>query len=100
MVKNVIRYIYDIFNIIIYVYKLINNSYNYVCIWKGDYMKPLIGIVSKPYKGNIWNYIQAVDEIREVLVDNGARVISIIPQGISIDSNYDNYPNYENYDLF
>ena len=62
-------------------------------------MKPLIGIVSKPYKGNIWNYIQAVDEIREALIVNGARVISIIPQGISIDSNYDNYPNYENYDL-
>lgn len=62
-------------------------------------MKPLIGIVSKPYKGQIWNYIQAVDEIREALIDNGARVISIIPQGDSTYSDYDNYPNKENYNL-
>ena len=62
-------------------------------------MKPLIGIVSKPYKGKIWNYVQVVDEIREGLIDNGARVISIIPQGDSIASDYDNYPNYENYNL-
>ena len=62
-------------------------------------MKPLIGIVSKPYKGQIWNYIQAVDEIREALIDNGARVISIIPQGDSIENDYENYPNHEDYDL-
>ena len=62
-------------------------------------MKPLIGIVSKPYKGKIWNYNQAVDEIREALILNGATVISIVPQGKSIEMDYDNYPNYENYNI-
>ena len=62
-------------------------------------MKPLIGIVGKPYKGERWNYIQQVDEIREVLVKNGANVIGIIPNSKSIEQNYEIYPYYENYDL-
>lgn len=45
-------------------------------------MKPLIGIVGKPYKGERWNYIKQVDEIREVLVKNGANVIGIISNSI------------------
>lgn len=59
-------------------------------------MKPLIGIVGKPYKGERWNYIQQVDEIREVLVKNGANVIGIIPNSKSIEQNYEIYPYYEN----
>lgn len=62
-------------------------------------MKPLVGIVGKPYKGERWNYIQQVDEIREVLIKNGASVIGIVPNSFSVNKNYDVYPYYENYDL-
>ena len=43
--------------------------------------KPLIGVVSKPMNGTTWKHNEIVDEIREALIDNGARVISIVPQG-------------------
>lgn len=62
-------------------------------------MKPLIGIVGKPYKGERWNYIQEVDEIREALIKNGAKVIGIVPQTISINANYISYPYYEDYEM-
>lgn len=62
-------------------------------------MKPLIGLVGKPYKGERWNYIQQVDEIREALIKNGAKVIGIVPQTISIEENYNIYPYHENYDM-
>lgn len=62
-------------------------------------MKPLIGIVGKPFKGERWNYIQNVDEIREALIENGAKVIGIMPQAISTDANWEIYPHYEDYDM-
>ncbi len=61
--------------------------------------KPLIGVVSKPMNGTTWKHNEIVDEIREALIDNGARVISIVSQGDSVESQYTEYPWYENYDL-
>ncbi len=62
-------------------------------------MKPLIGLVGKPYKGERWNYIQEVEEIREALIRNGAKVIGIMPQSVSIEENYTTYPYHEDYDM-
>ena len=60
-------------------------------------MKALIGIVGKPYKGERWNYIQEVDEIREALIHNGAKTIGIMPQTLKVDANWEIYPHYEDY---
>ena len=62
-------------------------------------MKPLIGIVSKPLNGEMWKRNEIVDTVREAVVENGARVIAIVPQGVSLESQYTQYPWYENYDL-
>ena len=62
-------------------------------------MKALIGLVGKPYKGERWNYIQEVDEIREALISNGAKVIGIVPQTLTVDANWKDYPHYEDYDM-
>ena len=62
-------------------------------------MKPLIGIVSKPMKTDYWKLNQIVDAVREALVDNGARVFAIVPQGDSLESQYEKYPWYENFDI-
>lgn len=65
-------------------------------------MKPLIGIVSKPMvqtKWATWKHNEIVDELREALIGIGARVLALVPQGPSIESQYTDYPWYENYDL-
>ena len=62
-------------------------------------MKPLIGVVSKPLNAEMWKRNEIVDAVREALVCNGARVISIVPQGSSVENQYTEYPWYEHYDL-
>ena len=62
-------------------------------------MKPLIGIVSKPMNTESWKRNEVSDVIREALIGSGARVIAIVPQGNSLEHQYEEYPWYENYDL-
>ena len=65
-------------------------------------MKPLIGVVSKPMEAQsymMWKLNEIKDDVREALVGAGARVISIVPQGRSLEHQYKDYPWYENYDL-
>jgi len=62
-------------------------------------MKPLIGIVSKPLNAEMWKRNEIIDAVREAVICNGGRVISIVPQGISTESQYIEYPWYEHYDL-
>lgn len=42
-------------------------------------MKKIIGIVSKPKTGNIWNKMYIADELRYLVVKNGGLAISILP---------------------
>ena len=62
-------------------------------------MKPLIGIVSKPLNTETWKRNEIGDPVREALIGNGARVIAIVPQGPSLEHQYEGYPWYEHYDL-
>ena len=62
-------------------------------------MKPLIGIVSKPLNTEMWKRNEISDPTREALIENGARVLAIVPQGISVENQYSEYPWYENYDI-
>ena len=62
-------------------------------------MKPLIGIVSKPLQTELWKRNEIGDAMREALIGCGARVIAIVPQGVSVEQQYEEYPWYEHYDL-
>ena len=62
-------------------------------------MKPLIGIVSKPLNTEMWKRNEISDPTREALIENGARVLAIVPQGISTEYQYSEYPWYEHYDI-
>lgn len=43
-------------------------------------MKPLIGIVAKPsLVTDMWHYMEIVDDIRYVLIKNGALVVGVLP---------------------
>lgn len=58
--------------------------------------KPIIGIVGKPsIETSMWHYMEFVDEIRYVLVKNGALVIGLLPTekklDFKIDEEIDNY---------
>lgn len=45
-----------------------------------DFMKPIIGIVSKPsLVSDMWHYMDIVDDIRYVLVRNNALAVGILP---------------------
>ncbi len=68
--------------------------------------KPIIGIVSKPsMETDMWHYMEIVDNIRYVLVKNGALVIGLLPTDkkidFKIDEEIDNYilTNEEKEDL-
>ncbi len=52
--------------------------------------KPFIGIVSKPIEvTDMWHYMSIVDDIRCVLVKNGALVCSLLPSKSGIDFKLD-----------
>jgi len=45
-----------------------------------DFMKPIIGIVSKPsLVSDMWHYMDIVDDIRYVLVKNNALAVGVLP---------------------
>ncbi len=59
-------------------------------------VKPLIGIVSKPaLEGDMWHYMDIVDENRYALLKNGALVIGLLPTdkriNFKLDESPDNY---------
>lgn len=52
--------------------------------------KPIIGIVSKPsIETDMWHYMEIVDNIRYVLVQNGALVIGLLPTDKKLDFKID-----------
>ncbi len=68
--------------------------------------KPIIGIVSKPsIETDMWHYMEVVDNIRYVLVKNGALVVGLLPTDKKLDfkinEEIDNYilTNEEKEDL-
>lgn len=49
-------------------------------------MKPIIGIVAKPAMTiDMWHYMEIVDNIRYVLVENGALAVGLLPSEHRID---------------
>lgn len=59
-------------------------------------IKPVIGIVGKPsMETDMWHYMEIVDDIRYVLIKNGALVVGVLPSdrkiNFKIDEELDNY---------
>lgn len=61
-------------------------------------MKPVIGIVAKPSrKTDMWSYMEIVDNIRYVLVKNGALAVGLLPTEAKLDFKDDE--ELDKYDL-